>query len=76
MLAGRCRARQLERAGRHTETISERLVADTAALRPLEAMPMAVVHRRGRASDPAWRSRLRCGQADRAGTHREEATPA
>ena len=32
-LLERCRARQGERAGRHAETIGERLVADTAALR-------------------------------------------
>ncbi len=34
-LEGRCRARQEERAGRHSETIGERLVADLAAMRPL-----------------------------------------
>jgi hypothetical protein len=32
MLAERCRARQAERAGRHADTIGERLAADTAAL--------------------------------------------
>jgi hypothetical protein len=31
MLAERCRARQAERAGRHADTIGERLAADTAA---------------------------------------------
>jgi hypothetical protein len=36
-LLERCRARQGERAGRHAETIGERLVADLAALRPLPA---------------------------------------
>jgi transposase len=36
-LERRCRARQEERAGRHTETIGERLSADLAALRPLPA---------------------------------------
>jgi transposase len=36
-LERRCRARQEERAGRHTETIGERLAADLAALRPLPA---------------------------------------
>jgi transposase len=34
-LLERCRARQGERAGRHAETIGERLAADLAALRPL-----------------------------------------
>ena len=34
-LEQRCRARQGERAGRHAETIGERLVADMAALRDL-----------------------------------------
>jgi len=36
-LAGLCRARQKERAGRNEQTIGERLVADTAALRELPA---------------------------------------
>lgn len=34
-LEHRCRMRQEERAGRHSQTIGERLVADLAALRPL-----------------------------------------
>ncbi|WP_454888184.1 IS21/IS408/IS1162 family transposase [Sphingobium herbicidovorans] len=34
-LERRCRARQEERAGRHSQTIGERLVADVAAMRPL-----------------------------------------
>jgi transposase len=34
-LERRCRMRQEERAGRHSQTIGERLVADLAALRPL-----------------------------------------
>ena len=34
-LERRCRARQEERAGRHSQTIGERLVADLAAMRPL-----------------------------------------
>jgi len=37
MLAGRCRARQAERSGRHVETIGERMAADLAALRSLPA---------------------------------------
>ena len=36
-LLERCRARQGERAGRHAETIGERLLADQAALRALPA---------------------------------------
>ena len=39
MLAERCRGRQTERAGRHAETIGERLAADIANLRPLPAAP-------------------------------------
>ena len=39
MLEERCRARQNERAGRHEQTIGERLEADKAALRDLPAMP-------------------------------------
>jgi len=35
-----CRARQDERAGRHAETIGERLVADLAALRPLPVVAL------------------------------------
>jgi hypothetical protein len=39
MLAERCRARQSERAGRHAETIGERLGADRATFRGLPAVP-------------------------------------
>ena len=39
MLEGRCRARQAERAGRHEQTIGERLVADQAVSRPLPEAP-------------------------------------
>jgi transposase len=35
MLEERCRARQAERAGRHEQTIGERLVADRVVLRAL-----------------------------------------
>jgi transposase len=38
-LAERCRARQNECAGRHEQTIGERLVADQAVLRPLPEAP-------------------------------------
>lgn len=55
MLEARCRARQLERAGRHVETIGERLVADTAALRPLPAVPLEPCEKRsGRVSSMAF----------------------
>jgi transposase len=39
VLEERCRARQNERAGRHEQTIGERLVADQAVLRPLPEAP-------------------------------------
>ena len=45
-LAEQCRARQDERAGRHTETIGERLIADTAALRVLPAVPLEPCEKR------------------------------
>ena len=40
MLAERCRLRQGDRAGRHAETIGERLAADLAALRDLPAVAL------------------------------------
>ena len=46
MLADRCRVRQAERAGRHTGTIGERLVADLAALRDLPAVPLESCEKR------------------------------
>ena len=45
-LEERCRTRQGERAGRHAETIGERLVADTAALRALPAVPLEACEKR------------------------------
>jgi transposase len=39
-LLERCRARQAETAGRHSQTITERLVADLAAMRELPAVPL------------------------------------
>jgi transposase len=42
----RCRSRQGEHAGRHPETIGERLVADTAALRALPAVPLEPCEKR------------------------------
>jgi hypothetical protein len=46
MLEERCRARQGDHAGRHAETIGERLVADTAALRVLPAVPLEPCEKR------------------------------
>ena len=45
-LEQRCRARQGERAGRHAETIGERLVADMAALRDLPPVPLEPCEKR------------------------------
>ena len=45
-LAERCRARQGEHAGRHAETIGERLVADVAALRDLPGVPLEPCEKR------------------------------
>jgi transposase len=54
MLAARCRTRQQESAGRHAETIGERLVADTAVLRLLPAVPLEPCEKRsGRVSSTA-----------------------
>ena len=54
MLAARCRARQGERAGRHAETIGERLIADLAALRDLPTVPLEPCEKRaGRVSSTA-----------------------
>ncbi|WAP70896.1 IS21 family transposase [Jiella pelagia] len=46
MLAERCRRRQGERAGRHNETIGERLVADLAAFKDLPATPLEPCEKR------------------------------
>lgn len=45
-IAERCRARQGERAGRHAETIGERLAADIAVLRDLPAVPLEPCEKR------------------------------
>ena len=47
MSAERCRRRQDERAGRHAQTIGERLAADCEALRPLPAVPLEPCEKRG-----------------------------
>lgn len=46
MLEARCRTRQGERAGRHPQTIGERLVADLDALRDLPAVPLEPCEKR------------------------------
>ena len=46
MLEERCRARQGEHAGRHAETIGERLAADSEALRVLPAVPLEPCEKR------------------------------
>lgn len=46
MLEERCGARQSEHAGRHAETIGERLAADSAALRVLPAVPLEPCEKR------------------------------
>jgi len=46
MLAERCRQRQSERAGRHAETIGERLAADLTVLRRLPAVPLEPCEKR------------------------------
>ena len=53
-LEARCHTRQGVRAGRHPETIGERLVADRAALRALPAVPLEPCEKRSaRASSTA-----------------------
>ncbi len=46
MLADRCRARQADRAGRHSETIGERLAADLEAFRELPATALEPCEKR------------------------------
>jgi len=45
-LLKRCLARQSEHAGRHAQTIGERLTADIAALRPLPTVPLEPCEKR------------------------------
>lgn len=53
-LERRCRARQDEHAGRHADTIGQRLVADVTALQPLPAVPLEACEKRaGRVSSTA-----------------------
>src|SRR5712671_6402790 len=46
MLSERCQARQLDHAGRHTETIGERLAADLAIIGDLPAVPLEPCEKR------------------------------
>ena len=46
MLSERCHTRQTERAGRHAETIGERLAADLATIRELPATPLEPCEKR------------------------------
>ncbi|HEY5057059.1 MAG TPA: IS21 family transposase, partial [Acidobacteriaceae bacterium] len=46
MLTERCQARQMERAGRHTQTIGARLGADLDAFRDLPAVPLEPCEKR------------------------------
>lgn len=52
MLEDRCRGRQGKPAGRHSETIGERLVADSAALRALPAVPLESCEKRAARVSP------------------------
>ena len=59
-LKAQCRQRKAERAGRHAETIGERPVADTAAIRALPAVALEPCEKRiGRVSSTAL-ARYRC----------------
>ncbi len=60
MLEERCRARQGDRAGRHAETIGERLVADLAALRHLPAVPLEPCEKRAARVSSTSLVRYRC----------------
>jgi transposase len=60
MLATRCRARQNDRAGRHAETIGERLVADVAALRALPLVALEPCEKRAARVSSTALVRYRC----------------
>jgi transposase len=60
MLATRCRARQNDRAGRHAETIGERLVSDVAALRALPAVALEPCEKRAARVSSTALVRYRC----------------
>lgn len=60
MLAQRCRDRQPERAGRHAETIGERLAADLEVLRDLPAAPLEPCEKRAARVSSTALVRYRC----------------
>lgn len=60
MLEARCRARQGERAGRHPETIGERLIADTFMLCALPAVPLEPCEKRAARVSSTSLVRYRC----------------
>lgn len=60
MLEERCRARQGDRAGRHSETIGARLAADLAALRHLPAVPLEPCEKRAARVSSTALVRYRC----------------
>lgn len=59
-LEAQCRQRQAEHAGRHAETIGERLVADIAALRDLPAVPLEPCEKRAARVSSTALVRYRC----------------
>jgi transposase len=64
-LEERCRVRQAERAGRHEQTIGERLVADQAVLRPLPEMPFEPCDKRPAKVSSGFRDVLVKGFVDK-----------
>ena len=59
-LEAQCRRRQGDHAGRHAETIGERLVADIAALRNLPAVPLEPCEKRAARVSSTALVRYRC----------------
>ncbi len=60
MLAERCQRRRNERAGRHSETIGTRLVADEAVFKPLPAVPLEPCEKRAARVSSTSLVRYRC----------------
>ncbi len=60
MLEERCRQRRGDRAGRHRETIGERLVADLEAFRDLPAVPLEPCEKRAARVSSTALVRYRC----------------
>ena len=69
MLEERCRARQRDRAGRHSETIGERLVADLAVLRGLPVVPLEPCEKRAARVSSTALVRYRCNDYSVPTTH-------